>query len=59
METLTLEELKICMDEMKAGVAYWSEETIEGKTCLKAQGLFEQMIKDKEFERDQTTLPKI
>lgn len=58
METLEIEDLKNLV--VAIDFSRWYATSVAEKQSLdKSRGIIEQMIKDREFERDQTTLPKI
>lgn len=58
MEPLEIEDLIYLVDAVDSAVIdSFDEKRIE--SLMKSRGIIKQMIKDKEFELDQTTLPKI
>lgn len=61
METLEIEDLKILLKAVDKVVDHYEEQCYfnDLDSLEKSRAIIEQMIKDREFEQSQTTLPKL
>lgn len=59
METLEIEDLKLLLKVIKRNMSQRHKNSTSYFSLMKSRAIIEQMIKDREFEQSQTTLPKL